>query len=46
MKKIKYYLTLCLAILSVFLLASCDSGSTTTQKLAVPAVTISETGLA
>ena len=46
MKNIKYYLTLCLAILSVFFLVACDGGSTTTEKLAVPTVTISETGLA
>ncbi len=44
MKNIKHYLTLCLAILSVFLLVSC--GTPAGEKLEVPSVTISETGLA
>ena len=44
MKNIKHYLTLCLAILSVFLLVSC--GTPAGEKLDVPSVTISETGLA
>ena len=47
MKHIRHFVTICLAIFSILVLVSCGGGETPEkEKLAVPTVSISETGLA